>query len=1060
MSVYKALEFFMLRTPVFTYDKYLEFCKINDYSHEMIEKLLTIAKNKDLLEPIAFASPSLYKSILKLDTQKDPKKINQTVNNFIKYLIRMTTRPTPFGMFSGVDVGTFKDTSSIVLDDHKYFKKHIRPDMEWIMTLISKIEKDTNFLMQLNVRVNSMVDIVGNRVTIPYTPEYGIGENLDGKIKDMTNKSIRFTEPVKLVYDNAKNFIRFSDLLKLIISYYTQYEEKQIQEFLINLFQSEFIISELRPPLMIESPFEYVFDKVIELKGIDEIGDTLEDIRDLIRKYEETSIGEGIEILDNLILKMNKIATLKSQVQVDVTLKTKECFLNKQLTEEGEKVLELLCRMAPPSTPSVSYLNSYRNDFIEKYGVYREVPVLELLDDDRGIGAPATYQYPPSRREYKPDDSINRMTPIEKYVLNKLLQNNSTYEILLDDNIIDSLYPEKTKWEEAPVSSELYFLLSAQSSKDIDNGNYELTIAPNPGSMGAGKTFGRFMYYLDNSIKDNLAKINSYEQQHHPDTIFAELVYIPLYERAANVTISGNVRSHEVALGTNSSKSDEYTLPLSDLMIGATYDNFYVKSKKLNKKVILKTGHMLNLNGAPNIYKFLREVSTDGYKEWIPPYFIHIDSIPFLPRIRYSKTILSPAKWNVTWKNLEIDDESLSKIEFEAFLNKFRTFMNAWHAPKYAFWLESDNRVLLNLENEIHIKIIFDQMVKLKSYASITLIESLKAVNWMYSDNGNYIGEIVVPFVKNIEYRKKQTEDSVETQKSLVKKRLLNDTRAKYPGSDWLYFKLYGHSNREEEFIAYNLNSICNEVIEKSLADKFFFMRYTDDAKHIRLRFNGNPKILCSELLPFLHEKFITLNNDGLLSRYTIDTYEPEVERYGGPELIGYAETIFMYDSVVVFDLINLKRENNLEYDMEKVAVLSVLNYLDDLGMDIKEQLDLLNKQVNYKDYLEDFRKERGFFMRLANPRNNWENLLQDKQGKELFNIFSKRKASVKGYVEQLHTVQQKNEVYNLTKDIYSSIIHLHCNRLIGTNRLQEQKVMTIARHTLTAVEQYNKNNK
>ena len=34
------------------------------------------------------------------------------------------------------------------------------------------------------------------------------------------------------------------------------------------------------------------------------------------------------------------------------------------------------------STPEFS---SYRDDFIEKYGVYREVPILELIDIDRGI---------------------------------------------------------------------------------------------------------------------------------------------------------------------------------------------------------------------------------------------------------------------------------------------------------------------------------------------------------------------------------------------------------------------------------------------------------------------------------------------------------------------------------------------------------------------------------------------------------------------------------------------------------------------------------------------------
>lgn len=39
----------------------------------------------------------------------------------------------------------------------------------------------------------------------------------------------------------------------------------------------------------------------------------------------------------------------------------------------------------------------YRNDFIEKYGIDCQVPILELLDEDLGLGAPPDYKYPESR---------------------------------------------------------------------------------------------------------------------------------------------------------------------------------------------------------------------------------------------------------------------------------------------------------------------------------------------------------------------------------------------------------------------------------------------------------------------------------------------------------------------------------------------------------------------------------------------------------------------------------------------------------------------------------------
>lgn len=36
-------------------------------------------------------------------------------------------------------------------------------------------------------------------------------------------------------------------------------------------------------------------------------------------------------------------------------------------------------------------MSKYKNDFIEKYGYHRVVPVMEVLDNDIGIGIPAGY---------------------------------------------------------------------------------------------------------------------------------------------------------------------------------------------------------------------------------------------------------------------------------------------------------------------------------------------------------------------------------------------------------------------------------------------------------------------------------------------------------------------------------------------------------------------------------------------------------------------------------------------------------------------------------------------
>lgn len=45
-----------------------------------------------------------------------------------------------------------------------------------------------------------------------------------------------------------------------------------------------------------------------------------------------------------------------------------------------------------------------------------------------------------------------------------------------------------------------------------------------------------------------------------------------------------------------------------------------------------------------------------------------------------------------------------------------------------------------------------------------------------------------------------------------------------------------------------------------------------------------------------------------MLNRFSIDSYEREIECYGGTELINFAETLFCFDSIVVEDILKLKR--------------------------------------------------------------------------------------------------------------------------------------------------------
>ena len=104
------------------------------------------------------------------------------------------------------------------------------------------------------------------------------------------------------------------------------------------------------------------------------------------------------------------------------------------------------------------------------------------------------------------------------------------------------------------------------------------------------------------------------------------------------------------------------------------------------------------------------------------------------------------------------------------------------------------------------------------------------------------------------------------------------------PGSEWLFIKLYCPHSREDDLIGDSLLSFAGNVIASGLADSWFYIRYADSEGHVRLRFHGAPERLSSLLFSQVCQWATGLMATGAVSRFAFDTYDREIERFGGPQ--------------------------------------------------------------------------------------------------------------------------------------------------------------------------------
>src|SRR4051812_31620491 len=105
--LYEPFGFLVVRTPCLPIEFYLDLTKqTSGASDEEADRAIRecVSQSSDIGLAIAVASRSLWDSLAR---EALGRRATQRRRALLRYLIRMSTRPTPFGMFAGVGVAAF-----------------------------------------------------------------------------------------------------------------------------------------------------------------------------------------------------------------------------------------------------------------------------------------------------------------------------------------------------------------------------------------------------------------------------------------------------------------------------------------------------------------------------------------------------------------------------------------------------------------------------------------------------------------------------------------------------------------------------------------------------------------------------------------------------------------------------------------------------------------------------------------------------------------------------------------------------------------------------------------
>lgn len=1001
---YECQDIFMVRIPSMPIEV---FKKIDSYDQGVISFLNENKTIKgDFEEALLLASQSTYQSLISVPEK--PKKNRNLELGVCKYITRMSTRPTPYGMFAGVGLGKFSGRDSLTISTDKH-RKDVLVDTYWLEHIIHKIELEANLFPKIELIWNNNCYIKGDRVKNPYFSNHGDNEQNES----FENSSIRFNELISIIIKSTQNFVPYSKLVEIIKEYYEDVSNNLIDKILLELIENEYLLTDLRLPAYCDEPLEYVINKLLYLDNIHDLVDKLQDIKKAIDDYQEK--GNAC-ILRDIYSKMQKIHKTSNYLVVNKGL-TSDFSLTKKVKEDLEKFAEVYSELLPESG-TYSELNAFKHDFEEEYGTNVRVPLLEVIDENGFNGL--------SKIEKQTRTITGKEAIIKGYIdrqIVKALINNGDVVKIESQVLKKLLSEEKIVSPSYPVSFDMNFFIY----QDRQPGQYHYSIGPNFGSQKAGKMFQRFANIYNKDLFDKYNQVYL-KENFLIQNDYALIEYREIQRKGRVRNVVNNRRNHKYHLDLACIGEEDGRVLLSDLSIGMTEDQkLFIFSEKLNKRCKIITDNMLNPKLCSKLFYFMDAISKE-YEDNVTlrKYMLYENVYNFTPRIVIDNFTVSLKTW-------KFSNQSIKCTDINSFIQCFDKLRNDYSIDQYVYFCESDNRLVINLNKRYSYDILYSAF-KRTNQVELTELEPGFMQDEILSDERGqkYEAEFTFSFIQ-----RKSIQKMKNTSYALLKANRILELG----DEGWIYIKVYGLGTRTNEFLTKSIPRLIKELD----CEKWFFIRYSDPCEHIRFRIKFQNEDTAYTKLKGIMEWIHILKKRGMVEKVIFDTYKREINRYGGEQLIDYAETIFYLDSQLVIEILsnfNIEQEEDKE-KLYFVGIAKIYKLFTDKLEDIFKLIDTDQRE----QYRNDYKTKRNVYLRWFEDILN-DNLSNIDARFSNLDSLMKWEEKIKKYRNELDLYTKDNMLCTNKTHLILSFSHMYCNRLNGS-LTTEQKYRSLLRHTL-----------
>lgn len=970
--------------------------------HHLDETVLKTYYQNEVLQEVLFLKDAnlytQYKQWLKgriLDTSI----LNQLQINLTIFLSKCLT-VSGFEEAFIYNLGQVQTKTSNYFNQNEPIKRNTKLSLAYLQKLIHSLTKEEALRVLVKLYPHPSLYILADKL------HYAIYQYASKNYQVITAHCPDYLKKIIQAAKDGKTVYQLTDLL--IADAITR---EEATAFIQTLIDNQILVSEFYS--LLHQP--HAFDKLLltlenlNLTPLQPLIKSLKQVLATIQTINTGKLSLKPSVYRNIAQKlsvqdwpMNRL--LKTTITKNTEKTIEKCHLDALIAERIRGGIQVLQKLQTPVTNTA--WKQFKIAFFNRYG-YAEIPLIQVLDDEMGIG------YPP--------DLPNVTLPL----IENLTFSNQNSTPKLNDTIVQFFLK---KYRTAIENKAYEIELTATEIQELPDGKcsfMEVGLATCQLLQSGDETFA----YLEGVRAERYTKFSKFgvsKKPQHSDILATVM--------SAHTRSDTSLRLYEIPyIHQSSFTNSEYSIPLEDLTVAIRQDKIVLRSKRLKQAIQPYLVGDATIFTTP-LLQFLDALQTQDRQTQLAFNWANWQLIGvFRPRLKYKTVILALASWHFKAKDLQslqnqtqfvVEDNSLKKL-----IKKWRSI---YQIPNVVTIITLNQKCLIDFTNPFLIRVFLNIT---KNVATIQLVEHpFNNGHALVQDTkGALEHQLVIPF----KFIKSPLSSKIASSFRSITTTLQRNFSL---GSEWLYYKWYGNVPVIEAIITTILPDLVHILQQNQWIDQWFFIRYADPKPHLRLRFHMKDVTNLQAIIALIYNTVQPWQIQNKIWKIQTDTYQREIERYGENTML-LSEQLFHYDSQMMIRLLPTLQNEEQRW---KYGLLAIDAFFNDF------QLPLVEKQTLMQSAMHSFNQE--FESAMPNVEMQMEEQYKIRRT-SISKLFKQthipsileKSENIASIIQQIQGLKSINQFSVKYENWMLSHIHMLLNRLLlHRSRLQEMVIYNL----------------